>query len=75
MIYSRIMISENTTRKTEGGSTMTQEEKIDSLTDMVKDIKAQLDKQDEQLAYIVARLDHMREKAHAKRENQTAWPK
>ena len=53
----------------------TQEEKIDALTDMVKDIKAQLDKQDEQLAYIVARLDHMREKAHAKRENQTAWPK
>lgn len=75
MIYSRIMITENATRKTERGSAMTQEEKIDALTDMIKDIKIQLDKQDEQLAYIVARLDHMRDKAHAKREKQTAWPK
>lgn len=54
---------------------MTQEEKLDALTEMVKDMKAQLDKQDEQLDYIVARLNHMREKAHAKREQQTAWPK
>lgn len=54
---------------------MTQEEKIDALTEMVKDMKAQLDKQDEQLEYVVARLNHMRDKAHAKREEQTAWPK
>ncbi|MBO5279205.1 MAG: hypothetical protein J6B06_06925 [Lachnospiraceae bacterium] len=54
---------------------MTQEEKIDALTEMVKDMKAQLDKQDEQLAYIVARLNHMRDRAHEKREQQTAWPK
>lgn len=54
---------------------MTQEEKMDALLDMVKDMKAQLDKQDEQLAYVVERLNHMREKAHAKREQQTAWPK
>lgn len=54
---------------------MTQEEKLDTLLEMIKDMKAQLDKQDEQLAYVVARLDHMRDKAHAKREQQTAWPK
>ncbi|MBO5486337.1 MAG: hypothetical protein J5988_05330 [Eubacterium sp.] len=54
---------------------MTQEEKIDALMELVKDMKAQLDKQDEQLAYVVARLNHMREKAHAKRSQETVWPK
>lgn len=54
---------------------MTQEEKIDALMEMVKDLKSQLDKQDEQLEYVVKRLNHMRDKAHAKREQQTAWPK
>lgn len=54
---------------------MTQEEKIDAIYEMVKDMKAQLDKQDEQLEYVVARLNHMRDKAHAKREQETAWPK
>lgn len=54
---------------------MTQEEKLDALMEMVKDIKAQLDKQDEKLDYTVERLNHMREKAHQKREQQTAWPK
>ena len=54
---------------------MTQEEKIDEIFEIVKDMKAQLDKQDEQLDYVVARLNHMRDKAHAQREKQTAWPK
>ena len=54
---------------------MTQEEKLDSLMESVAALKAQLDKQDEQLDYIVKRLNHMREKAHAERENKTAWPK
>lgn len=54
---------------------MTQEEKIDALMEAVTSLKAQLDKQDEQLDYIVRRLDHMRDKAHAERENKTAWPK
>lgn len=54
---------------------MTMEEKMDELMNLVKDMKAQLDKQDEQLEYVVARLNHMREKAHAEREQQTAWPK
>lgn len=54
---------------------MTQEEKVDAILEMVKDMKAQLDKQDEQLDYVVARLNHMREKAHMKREKETAWPK
>lgn len=56
-------------------SVMTMEEKMDELMNLVKDMKAQLDKQDEQLEYVVARLNHMREKAHAEREQQTAWPK
>lgn len=54
---------------------MTQEEKVDAIYEMVKDMKAQLDKQDEQLNYVVERLNHMRDKAHAQREKQTAWPK
>lgn len=54
---------------------MTQEEKLDAMLEMMKDMKAQLDKQDEQLEYVVARLNHMRDKAHAKREKETAWPK
>lgn len=57
------------------GHPMTQEEKIDALTEAVASLKAQLDRQDEQLDYIVKRLNHMREKAHAERENKTAWPK
>ena len=54
---------------------MTQEEKVDAILEMVKDMKAQLDKQGEQLDYVVERLNHMREKAHAEREKQPAWPK
>lgn len=54
---------------------MTQEEKIDALMESVASLKAQLDKQDEQLNYIVQRLNHMRDKAHAEREGKTAWPK
>lgn len=54
---------------------MTQEEKLDSLLADVAAIKAQLDKQDEQLDYIVKRLNHMRDKAHAERSSKTAWPK
>ena len=50
-------------------------EKVDAILEMVKDMKAQLDKQDEQIEYIVARLNHMRDKAHAERESKTAWPK
>lgn len=54
---------------------MTQDEKLDMLLKEVENINKRLDKQDEQLDYIVARLNHMRDKAHAKREEQTAWPK
>lgn len=54
---------------------MAQEEKLDALMESVAALKAQLDKQDEQLDYIVKRLNHMREKAHADRESKTAWPK
>lgn len=54
---------------------MTQEEKLDTLMEAVASLKTQLDKQDEQLDYIVKRLNHMREKAHAEREAKTAWPK
>lgn len=48
---------------------------MDELLTLVKGMKEQLDKQDEQIEYIVARLNHMRDKAHEKRESQTAWPK
>ncbi len=54
---------------------MTQEEKLDALLENVAAIKAQLDKQDEQIEYIVGRLNHMRDKAHSERESKTAWPK
>lgn len=54
---------------------MNQEEKLDELLKAVEGIKAQLDKQDEQIEYIVKRLNHMRDKAHEERENKTAWPK
>lgn len=54
---------------------MTQEEKIDALTESVAALKAQLDKQDEQLDYIVKRLNHMRDRAHEERAGKTAWPK
>lgn len=40
---------------------MTQEEKVDAILEMVKDMKAQLDKQGEQIDYIVAKLNHMRD--------------
>lgn len=53
---------------------MTQEEKIDELLKAVAQIKEQLDKQDEQLEYVVKRLNHMRDKAHEKKEKQTVWP-
>lgn len=51
------------------------EEKLNELLKQVSELKAQMDKQDEKLDYIVKRLDHMRDKAHAKRESETAWPK
>ncbi len=51
------------------------EEKLDEILNMVKAMKEQLDRQDEQIEYIVARLNHMRDKAHAEREKQPAWPK
>ncbi len=51
------------------------EEKLDAIMQELSALKAQMDKQDEQLAYIVKRLDHMRDKAHAQRESQPAWPK
>ena len=54
---------------------MTQDEKLDKLLETVDALKAQLDAQDKQIEYIVARLNHMRDKAHAKREQETAWPK
>lgn len=54
---------------------MTQDEKLDELMKMMADMKSQLDKQDEQIAYIVARLNHMRDRAHESREKETAWPK
>ncbi len=54
---------------------MTQDEKLDMLLKEVENINKRLDKQDEQLDYIVARLNHMRDKAHAQREEKTAWPK
>ncbi len=54
---------------------MTQDEKLDMLLKEMENINKRLDKQDEQLDYIVARLNHMREKAHAQRAEKTAWPK
>lgn len=54
---------------------MTQEEKLDALREDVAALKEQLDKQDEKLAYIVARLDHMRDRAHEQREKAPQWPK
>lgn len=51
------------------------EQKLDEIMKQVTAMKEQLDKQDEKLDYIVRRLDHMRDKAHAARESQTAWPK
>lgn len=54
---------------------MTLEEKVDELLKSVGEIKEQMDRQDEQIEYIVKRLNHMRDKAHEKREKETAWPK
>lgn len=51
------------------------EEKMEELLKQVAELKVQMDKQDEKLDYIVKRLNHMRDKAHAERENKTAWPK
>lgn len=51
------------------------EEKLDAIMQELSALKAQMDKQDEQLEYIVKRLNHMRDKAHAQREAQPAWPK
>lgn len=51
------------------------EEKMEELLKQVAELKVQMDTQDEKLDYIVKRLNHMREKAHAERENKTAWPK
>lgn len=70
-ILTYIKYNLTTERRTE----MTQEEKIDAILETVKDMKAQLDKQAEQLDYVVTRLNHMRDKAHAEREKKTAWPK
>lgn len=54
---------------------MEQKETLDLILKEIQALKEQMNKQDEQIAYIVKRLDHMRDKAHAKREKQTAWPK
>lgn len=54
---------------------MNQDEKLDEILKMLKDLKAQADKQDEQIDYIVKRLNHMRDRAHKAREKETAWPK
>ncbi len=54
---------------------MSQDEKLDEILKEMKEMKAQLDKQDEQIAYIVARLNHMRDKAHEDREKTPVWPK
>lgn len=50
-------------------------QKLDELLELVHAMKTQMDKQDEQLDYVVKRLNHMRDKAHEKRANETAWPK
>lgn len=44
---------------------MSQEQKLDELFELVKGMKEQLDKQDEQIEYIVARLNHMRDKVQS----------
>lgn len=51
------------------------EEKLEELSKQIAALKEQMDKQDEKLDYIVKRLNHMRDKAHAERESQTTWPK
>ena len=51
------------------------EEKLDLLLKEVAELKERQAKQDEKLDYIVKRLDHMRDKAHAERESKPAWPK
>ena len=51
------------------------EEKLDQLLQEMAAMKEQLNKQDEQLDYIVKRLNHMRDKAHSERDSRTAWPK
>lgn len=51
------------------------EEKLNEMMKMMQAMKEQLDRQDEQIEYIVARLNHMRDKAHEEREKQPVWPK
>lgn len=58
-----------------GGLYMSQDEKIDELLKMMKDLKEQADRQEEKIDYIVKRLNHMRDKAHKARERETSWPK
>ena len=69
------IIMDHNYQKREVTPIMTQEEKLDALLENVAAIKAQLDKQDEQIDYIVKRLNHMRDKAHSERESKTSWPK
>lgn len=54
---------------------MTEGKKLDEMLTLVRNMREQLDKQDEQIKYMVARLNHMRDKAHEKRESQVTWPK
>ena len=54
---------------------MSQDEKMDELLKIMRDLKEQADRQEEKIDYIVKRLNHMRDKAHKAREKETAWPK
>ncbi len=54
---------------------MTEEQKIDLVLEKIEAMQKQLDEQDEKLEYIVARLDHMRDKAHEQRAQEVRFPK
>jgi len=54
---------------------MTEEQKIDLVLEKIEAMQKQLDEQDKQLEYIVARLNHMRDKAHEQRESEVRFPK
>lgn len=54
---------------------MTEEQKLDLLLEKIESMQKQLDEQDEKLEYIVARLDHMRDKAHEQRAKEVRFPK
>lgn len=54
---------------------MTEEQKIDLVLKNIEAMQKQLDEQDEKLEYIVARLDHMRDKAHEQRAQEVRFPK